>query len=133
MDLLGALPDEVILEVYDEEWVQTVDYEHIPFRCRRCHEHGHHFKDFPLNKIENKSKATTMNDTESFHKVNHKGKGGKRGPKQHQTEGQQGSLNKFHVLEEEEEITKVDQAMEWRRRKKKIVNKHRILINIKIL
>jgi len=33
MDLSRALSDEVILEFYDEEWVQTVDYEHIPFRC----------------------------------------------------------------------------------------------------
>jgi len=50
MDLLGALSDEVILEVFDEEWVQTVDYEHIPFRCHRFHEHGHLLKDFPLGK-----------------------------------------------------------------------------------
>ena len=87
MDLSGALSDEVILEVFDEEWIQTVDYEHIPFRCHRCHEHGHLFRDFPLSKIENKSKATTMKDIESFHKVSHRGKGGKRGPKQHQAEG----------------------------------------------
>jgi len=33
MDLSGALPDEVIMEVHDEEWVQTIDYEHIPFIC----------------------------------------------------------------------------------------------------
>lgn len=63
MDLSGALLDEVILEFFDEEWVQTVDYEHIPFRCRRCHEQGHIFRDFPLSKTENKSKATTMKDT----------------------------------------------------------------------
>eukprot|EP00253_Pinus_taeda_P025496 PITA_25496 len=75
MDLSGALPDEVILEVFDEEWVQTLYYEHIPFRCRR-------------------------------------GKGGKREPKQHQTERQQASLNKFQVLKEEEEITKAEQVME---------------------
>ena len=87
MDLSGALPYEVILEVFDEEWVQTVDYEHIPFRCRRCHEHGHLFRDFPLSKIENKSKDTIMKDTKSFHKVSHRGKGGKRGLKKHQAEG----------------------------------------------
>lgn len=29
MDLLGALLYEVILEVYDDEWVQDIDYEHI--------------------------------------------------------------------------------------------------------
>ena len=33
MDLLGALPDEVFLEVYDDGWVETVDYEHILFIC----------------------------------------------------------------------------------------------------
>ena len=81
MDLSGALPDEVILEFFYEEWVQTIDYEHIPFRCRSCHEHGHLFRDFPLSKIVNKSKATTMKDTESFQKVGYIGKGGKRGPK----------------------------------------------------
>ena len=30
MDLSRAFLDEVILEVYDEEWVQKIDYEHIP-------------------------------------------------------------------------------------------------------
>lgn len=38
MDLSGALPNEAILEVFDEEWLQMVDYEHIPFRCHKCHE-----------------------------------------------------------------------------------------------
>ncbi len=50
MDLLGALPYEVILEVFDEEWVQTVDYEHISFRCRKRHEHGHLFRGYLLKK-----------------------------------------------------------------------------------
>jgi len=66
MDLSGALPDEVILEVFDEEWVQTVDYEHIPFRCRKCHEHGHLFRDFHLSKADNKGKLNTMKETKSF-------------------------------------------------------------------
>ena len=53
-----------------------------------------------------------MKDTESFHKVGHRGKGGKRGPKQLQTERQKANLNRFQVLEEEEEIKKVDQVMD---------------------
>jgi hypothetical protein len=37
------------LDYQDEEWAQTLDYEHIPFRCRKCHEHDHLFREFPLN------------------------------------------------------------------------------------
>lgn len=112
MDLSGAILDEVILEVFDEEWVQTVDYEHIPFRCRRCHEHGHLFRDFPLSKVVNKRKTNITKGSDSFQKVVNRGKGRKRGQKQHQEEGQHISQNKFQVLEEDEEISKEDQAME---------------------
>jgi len=108
MDRSGALPDELILEVYDEEWVQIVDYEHIPFICCICHKHGHLFSDCPLNEIENNNKATTMKDTNSFHKVNHKGKGGKTGLEKHQEEGPQVILNKYLVLKEEEETKEAD-------------------------
>ena len=52
-----------------------------------------------------------MKDTDSFHKVVHKGKSGKKGPKQHQAEGQKGSQNQFQVLKEEEEISIEDQVM----------------------
>jgi hypothetical protein len=34
----------------DEEWIQNIDYEQIPFRCRRFHEHGHLIRECPLNK-----------------------------------------------------------------------------------
>lgn len=67
--------------------MQTVDYEHIPFKCRKFHEHGHLFRKCPLNKIENKSKVNINKDTKGFHKVVHKGKGGRRGLKQQQIEG----------------------------------------------
>ena len=52
MDFSGALPDAIILEVYDEEWVQTTYYEHVPFRCLKFHEHEHLYRDCPLNKLE---------------------------------------------------------------------------------
>lgn len=81
MDLSGALTDEIILEVYDEEWVQTVDDEHVPFRCRKCHEHRHLFRDYPLNKMERSIKATSGKETESFTKVGSKGKGGRKNQK----------------------------------------------------
>lgn len=111
MDLSGALLDEVILEVFDEDWVQTVDYEHIPFRCHKCHEHGHLFRDFPLSKIENRSKQNAIKDTKSFQKVASKGKGGKKGPKHLCNENQKASQNKYQALEENEEIANEDQTM----------------------
>lgn len=63
MDLFGALPDEVILEVYNEEWVQTVDYEHITFRCQKCHEHGHLLRECSLSKAKSKRNPNTMKET----------------------------------------------------------------------
>jgi hypothetical protein len=50
MDVSGALPEAISLEFRDEEWIQNIDYEQIPFRCRRCHEHGHLIRECPLNK-----------------------------------------------------------------------------------
>ena len=78
MDLSGALPKEIILEVYDEEWVQTADYENIPFRCCKCHEHGHLFKDCPIINMEGNGKTTVDRNQEGFTKVGSKGKGSKR-------------------------------------------------------
>jgi len=49
MDISSALLGSVTLEYQDEDWNQTMDYEHIPFRCRKCHENGHLFHDYPLN------------------------------------------------------------------------------------
>lgn len=49
MRLNEALPESVSLSQRDEEWIQPLDYEHVPFRCRRCHALGHLFRDCPLN------------------------------------------------------------------------------------
>jgi hypothetical protein len=49
MDISKDLPGSITLEYQDEEWAQTIDYEHVPFRCRKCHEHGHLFRECPLN------------------------------------------------------------------------------------
>lgn len=49
MCISEPLPQYMELEYHDEVWQQPMDYEHIPFTCRRCHEYGHLFKQFPLN------------------------------------------------------------------------------------
>lgn len=46
-----------------------IDYEHVPFHCRKFHKHGHLFRDFPLNnppKLNNSAKGP---DVEGFTKV----------------------------------------------------------------
>lgn len=48
MHLNKALPDKVSINHEDVEWVQLIDYEHVPFRCRRCHALGHLYRDCPL-------------------------------------------------------------------------------------
>lgn len=49
MHLTKSLVDSVSLFHDDFEWIQRLDYKHIPFRCRKFHEHGHLFRDCPLN------------------------------------------------------------------------------------
>jgi hypothetical protein len=46
-NVAGALPESITISFQDKQWVQTIYCEHISFRCRKCHEHGHLFRDFP--------------------------------------------------------------------------------------
>jgi hypothetical protein len=62
MNISKAIPGTITLEYQDEDWMQTLDYEHIPFRCRRCHEHGHLFRDCPLVKPVTKPNDTKQAD-----------------------------------------------------------------------
>jgi hypothetical protein len=66
MDVSGALPEAICLEFRDEEWIQNIDYEQIPFRCRRCHEHGHLFRECLLNKNMEQAKTKQPQDEEGF-------------------------------------------------------------------
>jgi len=69
MHLTKALANSVSLFHDDYEWIQTIDYEHIPFRCRKCHEHGHLFRDCPLNLQSKTPTADPSTDSEGFTKV----------------------------------------------------------------
>ena len=42
MHLNKALSDSVSIYHDDFEWIQTLDYEHVPFRCRKCHAHQYY-------------------------------------------------------------------------------------------
>jgi hypothetical protein len=78
MDVSGALLEAIRLEFRDEEWIQSIDYEKIPFRCRIFHEHGHLFKDFPLNKKQEAENTKIQQDEDGFIKLNHKNRANKK-------------------------------------------------------
>jgi len=69
MDLKQPLPDSVSLFHEDSEWVQVIDYEHVPFRCRKCHEIGHLFRDCPRNKSSNPQESPENQSSDGFKKV----------------------------------------------------------------
>lgn len=50
MNVSGALHEGLWLEYRDEDYFQAIDYEQIPFRCRKCHENGHLIREYPLNR-----------------------------------------------------------------------------------
>jgi hypothetical protein len=80
MDISKPLPGSITLEYQDEDWSQTIDYEHIPFRCRKCHEHGHLFRDCPLNVAAPKS--TDAKTKDGFTNVTGKRKNTQKKPNQ---------------------------------------------------
>jgi len=81
MHLVQALPDSVSLSHDDYEWVQTLEYEHVPFRCRKFHTHGHLFRDCPINPPPCKpSDFSSTPDAEGFTKVQNRRRHNKESP-----------------------------------------------------
>ena len=48
---------EVTLFMDGWEYMQKVDYEQLPFKCRRCHEYEHFVKRFPKEVTEDPGKS----------------------------------------------------------------------------
>ena len=44
-----TLPFSICLVHEDVECIQQLDYEHVPFRCRKCHKNGNLYRACPLN------------------------------------------------------------------------------------
>jgi len=114
MNIAEPLPEYIEVEYHDEIWKQPIDYEHIPFRCRRCHEYGHLYRQCPQNREgevtrimeEEKRKVEGSDIRENgFKEVQRRQK-----PRQEGTRGQPKeknipveNQNKFQVLQDEEE------------------------------
>jgi len=89
MNISQDIPEAITLTWEDDEWTQPLDYEHIPFRCRKCHMHGHLFRDCPSNKPSDPPKPKESKDGEGFTKVNNRRKHQKKA----QTPGAAGTVN----------------------------------------
>ena len=72
LDISRDILDGIKLTWEDEEWFQEIDYEQIPFRCRRCHDHGHLFQDCTLNKRPRGKKDQENQDADGFTKTQNK-------------------------------------------------------------
>ena len=102
------MPDGIELTWEDEEWFQAIDYEQIPFRCRRCHEHGHLFRDCPQNKKPRGKKDQDNQDAEGFTKIQNKKRQATKtsGPELNKRVQSQ---NRYETLQEDKEISNADQ------------------------
>lgn len=54
LDTKEVLQEHITLQWRNISRVQNLDYEGVPFRCKRCHKVGHLFQDCPLN-MKNKA------------------------------------------------------------------------------
>jgi len=75
-----ALTDSESLLHDDFEWIQPIDYEYVPFRCRKFHAHGHLFRNCPLNASPKTNDNSKKSDSEGFTKVTNQKKHAKKPP-----------------------------------------------------
>ena len=105
MNLNKALPNAVSLLHDDYKWVQLIDYEHVPFRCGRCHALGHLFSDCPLNKKSSPLSASDKSESDGFTKVSNRRKNHKKvapNPRRPQaTASKPSTSNSYEVLANE--------------------------------
>ena len=109
MDVSSALHEGLWLEFRDEVFFQAIDYEQIPFRCRKFHEHGNLFRECPMNKPTEKAKDNTGKDQEGFSCPNGRQRANRRN--QHKTSTSiKGTVNAFEVLGSGSTLTKNPQV-----------------------
>jgi hypothetical protein len=97
MNILGALLESISISFQDSKWIQTLDYEYIPFKCCKFHEHGHLFRDFPHNVETTQAQAKNGIDMKGFTKVPSKRQPGKN-PTKPTLANQGKETNNFQIL-----------------------------------
>ena len=103
MDVSGALHEGLCLEYRDEDYFQAIDYEKIPFRYRKCHEHGHLIRECPLNKtVEDLKVDKAKKNKEFFTRPRARQRATRKRPTKEST-SQGNAGNAFEILETETE------------------------------
>lgn len=97
MDISGELPEGINLKWDDEDCFQTLDYEHVPFRCCCCHEHKHLYRECPLAATTQGGKPKEEKDAEGFTKVAGRKRQARRGQSQ-ETNKKAQTTNRYEVL-----------------------------------
>ena len=105
LNISKPLPGSISLEYHDEDWSQTIDYEHISFHCRKFHEHGHLFRECPLNVTHKEGNPESDKDKEGFmQQAGRRRQGGRKQPSQ--VSKDPSTSNKFAILQDHpEELT----------------------------
>jgi hypothetical protein len=88
-----------MLEYQDEDWAQTIDYEHILFRCQKCHEHGHLFRECPLNNTHKEGNPEIGKNKDGFMtQAGRRRQGSRKQPAQ--VSKDPSTSNKFTILQD---------------------------------
>ena len=98
MDLTKELQEAIRMSWEDEDWLQTLDYKQIPFRCQRCHEHGHLIRDCTMNIPKPTTRKEMENQDQGFTRVSSWKKGGRKQDK-HEVNKNILVSNQFGALE----------------------------------
>lgn len=67
IDASKGLPIEIKLSTPKGFWIQPLDYEGIPFRCRRCFKTGHVVAKYDLEKVKVKKPSSWWKGASSQH------------------------------------------------------------------
>ena len=97
LDISVTLPESICLRHIDSESIHPIDYEHIPFRCRKFHEHGHLFCEFPLNSKMSPTNHTDKMNDDGFTKASSQRNHGKKDLAPNPTPNAP-TLNTFSIL-----------------------------------
>jgi hypothetical protein len=66
MNIAREFLDSITILYQDTKWTQSLDYDHIPFQCRKFHEHGNLFRDYIKNAENSPGKAGEEEYKEGF-------------------------------------------------------------------